>query len=407
MTTRVLPVGAFVCLLRESLEVDPFYSDLWLEGEIRDLSRSSAGHVYFSLRDDDGTLKCVLFRNQALRQFQPLRLGDRAAVHGGLSMYARSGAIQLVADLVRPAGLGTAWLELEYLRQRLTLEGLFDPLRKRLLPEWPHTIGVVTSPNGAAWHDIQTIIGRRYPLTELVLSPAQVQGEGAAESIVAAFDALRDQSDVQVIILARGGGASDDLAAFNDERVIRAVFASHVPVIAGIGHATDRTLVEDAADAYAPTPSAAAEICVPSAAQVAEQVHSLSTRLVWLMSVRTEEAAATTSAASRRLAAVDLGSSIRDRQNSVKAAAERLTQATRSQLDTLDRRVTSTNHVLQALDPRAVLSRGYAALQNADDAQPLFSISQVKQHRALRVTVHDGSFSATVKEPAGANVSAS
>src|SRR5215208_6934165 len=150
MTARLLPVGAFVCLFREALESDPLYADLWLEGEVSDVSRSSAGHVYFSLRDDDGCLKCVLFRGQALRQHHTLRFGDQVVVHGGLSIYPRSGAIQLIADLVQPAGFGAALLELEYLRQRLDAEGLFDPLRKRPLPASPGTIGVMTSSTSSA-----------------------------------------------------------------------------------------------------------------------------------------------------------------------------------------------------------------------------------------------------------------
>src|SRR5918997_2253714 len=303
MTSRLLPVGAFVCLFREALESDPLYSDLWLEGEVTDLSRSSAGHTYFNLRDDDGCLKCVLFRGQALRQFQLPKLGDQIAVHGGLSIYARSGAMQLVADLVRPAGLGAASLELEYLRQRLEDEGLFDPLRKRPLPKSPGTIGVVTSLHGAAWHDIVNVVARRYPLADLILSPAQVQGDGAAESIVRALQTLQDEADVDVVILARGGGASDDLSAFNDERVVRAVFAFRVPVVAGVGHATDRTLVEDVADVVAPTPSAAAELCVPSIADLSERLHALESRLVWSLAARRADAESALLATSHRLIA--------------------------------------------------------------------------------------------------------
>ncbi len=279
MTLRLLPVGAFVYLLRDVLESDPLYSDLWLEGEVLDLSRSSAGHTYFSLGDDDGCLKCVLFRGQALRQHQLPKLGDQVVVHGGLSIYTRTGAMQLVADLVQPAGLGLVSLELEYLRQRLEAEGLFDPLRKRALPAAPRMIGVVTSEHGAAWHDIVEVVGRRFPLAELLLAPAQVQGDGAPESIVQALQAILSGSKVDVIILARGGGATDDLSAFNDERVVRAVFASHVPIVVGVGHATDRTLVEDVADLYAPTPSAAAELCVPSGEALKEQVQTLASRL--------------------------------------------------------------------------------------------------------------------------------
>src|SRR5215217_777716 len=327
MSARLLPVGAFVCLFREALESDPLYADLWLDGEVSDVSRSSAGHVYFNLRDDDGCLKCVLFRGQALRQHYPLRLGDQIVVHGGLSIYPRSGAIQLVADLVQPAGLGAASLELEYLRQRLEAEGLFDPLRKRPLPTSPGTIGVVTSLHGAAWHDIVNVVGRRYPLADLVLSPAQVQGDGAAESIVRALQTLQNEADVDVVILARGGGASEDLSAFNDERVVRAVFASRVPVVTGVGHATDRTLVEDVADVFAPTPSAAAELCVPSIADLSERLHSMESRLIWSMAVRRANADATLREASRRLVASSPSPWLWERRIDIETSALRMRSA--------------------------------------------------------------------------------
>jgi exodeoxyribonuclease VII large subunit len=279
MTPRVLPVGAFVFLFRELLEADPLYSDLWLEGEVSDYSRSSAGHIYFNLSDEDGALKCVLFRRDALRQHQLPQLGARVAVHGTLSIYPRSGSVQLQTDIVRPAGLGAAWLEVERLRQQLEAEGIFDPLRKRPLPPCPRTIGVVTSPHGAAWHDIQEVVGRRHPAAHLVLSPAQVQGQAAVVSIVAAIGALQDETDVELMIIARGGGATDDLSPFNDERVVRAVFGSRIPVVVGIGHATDRTLVEDAADVVAPTPSTAAELSVPSVFEMSERLDRVTARL--------------------------------------------------------------------------------------------------------------------------------
>src|ERR671911_1976917 len=327
MTARFLPVGAFVCLFREGLEADPLYQDLWLEGEVSDLSRSSPGHVYFSLRDEDGCLKCVLFRGQALRQHHTLRIGDQIVVHGGLSIYPRSGAMQLVADLVQPAGLGAASLELEYLRQRLEAEGLFDPLRKRPLPTSPNTIGVVTSLHGAAWHDIVNVVARRYPLADLVLSPAQVQGAGAAESIVQALQSLLQEVNVDVVILARGGGATDDLSAFNDERVVRAVFASRVPVVTGVGHATDRTLVEDVADVYTPTPSAAAEVCVPSIAELGERLLSLESRLIWSLAARRANGDAALDAASRRLLASSPMPRLREHRTEIETAAIRMRRA--------------------------------------------------------------------------------
>ena len=396
MTARLLPVGAFVCLFREALESDPLYADLWLEGEVSDVSRSSAGHLYFSLRDDDGCLKCVLFRGQALRQHHALRFGDQVVVHGGLSIYPRSGAIQLVADLVQPAGFGAASLELEYLRQRLDAEGLFDPLRKRPLPTSPATIGVVTSLHGAAWHDIVNVVGRRYPLADLVLSPAQVQGDGAAESIVRALQMLQNEADVDVVILARGGGASDDLSAFNDERVVRAVFASHVPVVTGVGHATDRTLVEDVADVFAPTPSAAAELCVPSIADLSERLQSMESRLIWSLAVRRANADMALREASRRLVASDPSPQLWKCRTDIETAALRLRGAAVDRISRGMHDVAVAGDVLAALDPAAVLRRGYAALQRSDNGLPVFSVAQVEPGTRIVALLADGALSSSV-----------
>ena len=397
MTARLLPVGAFVCLLREALESDPLYQDLWLEGEVSDLSRSSPGHVYFSLRDDDGCLKCVLFRGQALRQHHTLRIGDQVVVHGGLSIYPRSGAMQLVADLVQPAGLGAASLELEYLRQRLEAEGLFDPLRKRPLPTSPGTIGVVTSLHGAAWHDIVNVVARRYPLADLVLSPAQVQGAGAAESIVQALQSLLQEVNVDVVILARGGGATDDLSAFNDERVVRAVFASRVPVVTGVGHATDRTLVEDVADVYAPTPSAAAEVCVPSIAERGERLLSLESRLIWSLAARRTNGDAALDAASRRLLASSPMPRVQERRSVIGTAAIRMRRAVTDRVSHGKLSVAGSGGVLTALDPVAVLQRGYAALQRSDDALPIFSVAQAETGTTFVALLADGALKSSVE----------
>src|SRR5215217_265791 len=397
MTAQLLPVGAFVCLFREALESDPLYQDLWLEGEVSDLSRSSAGHVYFSLRDDDGCLKCVQFRGQALRRHHTLRIGDQVVVHGGLSIYSRSGAMQLVADLVQPAGLGAASLELEYLRQRLEAEGLFDPLRKRPLPTSPGTIGVVTSLHGAAWHDIVNVVARRYPLADLILSPAQVQGAGAAESIVRALQSLLHEVNVDVVVLARGGGATDDLSAFNDERVVRAVFASRVPVVAGVGHATDRTLVEDVADVFAPTPSAAAELCVPSIADLSERVQSLESRLVWSLATRRAHTETALLSASRRLVAACPVPTVRKRRIDIETTANRMHRAATHRIARSKQRVAVSSAVLVALDPAAVLQRGYAALQRADDGLPVFSVSQAEPGTSIVAQLADGALQSSVE----------
>lgn len=396
MSARVLPVGAFVCLFQELLEADPLYSDLWVEGELTDFSRSAAGHVYFNLRDDDGCLKCVLFREQALRQQHLPAAGTQIIAHGGISIYRRSGSVQLQADLVRPAGPGAAALELEYLRQRLEAEGLFDPSRKRSLPAWPRSIGVVTSLHGAAWHDIQTVIGRRFPLAELVLAPAQVQGDGAPESIASAIESLQQDARVEVVIVARGGGASDDLSAFNDERVVRAVFACRIPVVTGIGHAIDRALVEDVADVAAPTPSVAAELSVPSRGDLAERLRSLDSRLSRSWAVRRAHAESAWLSAGRRLLANHPHMTLDRRQAALHAALDRLQFATDQYFVRRRTELGSSTALLAALDPNAILRRGYASLHMAEDDSPLFRVSAVQPGTPIVARLEDGSLTASV-----------
>lgn len=397
MIGRVLPVGAFVNVFRTLLESDPYYSDLWLEGEIIDLNRSAAGHTYFSLRDDDGALKCVLFRGQSLR-IPPLPTsGMQVAIHGGLTLYTRSGAVQFSVDMVQPAGLGAAALALEYLRRRLAAEGLFDPSRKRELPPWPRIVGVVTSAHGAAWHDIQTVIDRRYPLVSLILSSTAVQGDGAAESIVEAIEALDREVETDIIILARGGGSGDDLSAFNDERVVRAVFACSVPVIVGIGHATDATLVEDVADVVAPTPSAAAELAVPSRDDLSRRFVALSERLDYGFRLHHTAAGDAARSAKLRLERCSPRSRVSVEQQHLAKRREDLRTAVVAYLEDGRHEVESVRELLGALDPAAVLKRGYAVLHDASTARPVFSVSQIEPSRQLLAVLADGTLTATVE----------
>ena len=396
MSAYVLPVGAFVCLFRESLEADPLYSDLWLEGEISDLSQSSKGHVYFSLRDPDGLMRCVMFRRQVMQTPRRPRVGDQVAVHGGLSVYPSSGSLQLVADLVTTAGQGAAALELEYLRQRLEQEGIFDVSRKRPLPIWPRTIGVVTSRSGAAWQDIQSVIARRYPLTQLLLAHAQVQGNGTVESIVTAIELLQLVETVDVIIVARGGGSSDDLAAFNDEAVVRAVFASHVPVVTGVGHATDQTLVEEAADVIAPTPSAAAELCVPSQADLGLRIGQLHSQLAESMHSSLADLQSRAERQTARLLASGPHARLAETMRDIDRAYLRLDAGVVATLAPARGRLHASSAVLEALSPAAVLDRGFAAISLPGESQSLHSVRQAHAGSSATARVADGEIEITL-----------
>ena len=255
------------------LEGDELLQDLWVEGEVRNFNQSGAGHMYFRLADESGALSCVFFRgrNRGVRVEQ----GDEVLAHGQVGIYRDRGDLQLVVDTVRPRGTGVLQAEFERMKAMLEAEGLFAPERKRSLPRYPQRIGVVTSASGAVWHDVQQVLGRRWPLATLVLSPCLTQGDGAASSIAAALGALgRLEGDEapDVVIVARGGGSPEDLWAYNEEPVARAIFASPIPVISAVGHETDFTIADFVADVRAPTPSAAAELVAPDRAEEAARV---------------------------------------------------------------------------------------------------------------------------------------
>ena len=401
MTAQVVPVGILTAYVRDLIEQDSVLSDIWVEGEVSNVFHAQSGHVYFTLKDLDAQLKCVLFKAQAARQRSLPEAGQQTAVHGAVSLYPKDGAIQLYADVVQPAGIGLLALEFEHLRQRLEADGLFDPARKRPLPVRPKTIGVVTSPDGAVWHDIQNVLRRRYPFVEVILAPATVQGDGAPEAITNALYALQDVDRVEVILLARGGGSAEDLAAFNDEYVARTVFACRVPVVTGVGHETDWTIVDWVADLRAPTPSAAAELCVPDVAEIRLRVEEA--RLHVDLEIDRH-----LGVANEQLAAL--------RHRLVQTDPRLRTVAERRKVDDLRRRLDRRQHelirgyragllaqaaLLRALEPNSVLRRGYAVVYDNVTHQPLTTAARLAPGQAISARLASGSFSATITETSG------
>ena len=255
-TPQSRPVGDVARHIKSRLKADPEVNDVWIEGEVRSFNRSGAGHYYFDLADaeTDAALSCAFFRRD--NRGMAVQQGDQVLVHGSADLYLARGSLQIIVDDLRPIGEGVLQAEFERLFRNLGDEGLFNPERKRPLPTYPRRIGVVTSPTGAVWHDIQQVLSRRWPLTALVLSPCLTQGAGAAESIAEGIQRLNlltiDEPDV--IIVARGGGSPEDLWAYNEEPVARAIFASDIPVISAVGHETDVSIADHVADRRAPTP---------------------------------------------------------------------------------------------------------------------------------------------------------
>ena len=276
---RARSVTEVTALVRDAVSAKPELEDLLVEGEISNYSAPSSGHLYFTLKDRQSALSCVCFRAAAMRiPFRPDN-GMVVTVHGRLDIYEQQGRYQLYVDSVEPSGVGALALAVEQRKRALAAEGLFDERLKRPLPLLPRRVVVVTSRSGAAFHDVVTVMGRRAPCVDVVLSPATVQGEGAAETLVLALRRAASVRDADLVLLVRGGGSLEDLMAFNDEALARAIRQSPLPVVCGVGHETDITIADLVADRRAPTPSAAAELCAPSCAELHRQLDARSTRL--------------------------------------------------------------------------------------------------------------------------------
>ena len=282
---RFLTVSQLNTYLRDLLDADDLLNDVWVEGEVSSFNRHFSGHCYFTLKEGDAQIGAVMWKSVAARMATLPANGDAVLAHGRVAFYEVRGQVQLYVDTLRPAGIGVLQAQFERLKERLAAEGLFDQSRKRPLPSLPRRIGIVTSPTGAALQDMLNILRRRYPLAEVIFAPCQVQGAGAVDTIIEALYALYE-TDVDVIIVARGGGAAEDLWTFNDERLARAVFASPVPVVSGVGHETDTTLIDFVADVRAPTPSAAAELVSPDMIELIDDIRQLRNRLNAAMTQR-------------------------------------------------------------------------------------------------------------------------
>lgn len=393
--TAILPISQLTMILKGIIEDDDALHDVWVDGEISNLTIARSGHAYFTLKDDESQLASVMWKNAVIRQHPMPREGDRVIAHGNVTVYHPRGTVQLQVDLMQPHGAGLIQLQLEQLRQKLEAEGLFDADRKRPLPTFPRTIGVVTSASGAVWHDIQVVMERRYPLAELVLSPSMVQGEGAAQSLVAALQRLQDEAAPDVIIIGRGGGSAEDLLAFNDERVVRAIFACKVPVISAVGHETDVTLADSVADVRAATPSAAAELAGPELAMIDATLVEARQRLVALMDEAFATRAQRLDDLQDRLARVSPASGLQALAQEVAGFQARATVSIRHALRLARRDLGAQSELLQALAPQQMFARGYAFVQTPAGA-PVRSVTNVRAGDEIFTIVRDGTITSTV-----------
>ncbi len=382
--------------VRQLLEEDARLQALAVGGEVSDPRTPASGHLYFTLKDEGAQLRCVMWRNAVLQRGGPPRHGERVIVYGHLSVYEAGGQYQLYCEAIVPVGAGDLNARLEALRARLLAEGLFDDERKRPLPPLPRIIGVVTSPDAAAFQDVLTVLRRRYPLARVVLSPTLVQGDEAPPQIVAALAALNAREDVDVILLVRGGGSLEDLWAFNDERVVRAVAASRVPVVAGVGHEVDITLADFAADLRAPTPSAAAELATPTLEDLGLRVRQMGESLRLLAEAELAARRTQMVMLSREVVYLSPTARIANARQYVDGLAARLRGAAQSTLALQRERIRGLGGALGKLNPAATLARGYAMAM--DEAGKLLqSANQVGIGDKIRVRLHRGVLRAAVE----------
>jgi exodeoxyribonuclease VII large subunit len=391
---RILRVTDLNRRVRSLLDTDAVLADVWVEGEVSQPSYPASGHCFFTLKDAQSQVRAALFREELARAMVRPEHGMNVIVHGRVRAYEPQGIYQLYVTSITPAGAGDLHARYEQLRAKLAGEGLFDESRRRTVPRWPRRIGVVTSEQGAVWRDIGNVLRRRYPLVELVLSPCVVQGAAAAPAIVRALRRIYATEDIDTIILARGGGSLEDLWGFNDERVVRTVADAPVPIIVGVGHESDTTLSDFAADLRAPTPSAAAELATPDGTQLPTILDRLRDRASAALLSRAAERRRFLEAEVRALGSLapDIGAA---RQRT----ADLVDRGARAVSDRLERRrmtVDAARDALRTLSPAATLERGYAVARLADGAI-LRDASLAKAGDALAVVLARGTVEVRVE----------
>ncbi|MCC6802598.1 MAG: exodeoxyribonuclease VII large subunit [Anaerolineae bacterium] len=382
--------------IRWMFERDDALQDLWVEGEVSGFKRAQpSGHCYFALKDGKAQIDCAMWRSSAQQQAVLPKDGDAVLAHGYVSIYEERSKYQFYVDRIRPIGIGDLFYQFELLKAKLDAEGLFDPARKRPLPPFPRRIGVVTSPNAAAFQDVQNVLRRRFPLVEVLLSPTLVQGIDAPAQIIRALERLNAHDDLDAILVCRGGGSLEDLWAFNDEGVAHAIAASRVPVVSGVGHETDFTIADFAADVRAPTPSAAAELLTPDFEELRYGLERASRDLDSVFAYcigRQRDSLAEQARALRQLSPL---AQVRAHRQRIDDWGAHIASAHRGRLALLRERVVAREGALRAANPQAILERGYALVTDAESGARITSVN----YAVGRITVrfHDGAVEAKVE----------
>ena len=372
------------------------FSNIWVQGEISNFKHHSSGHIYFSMKGGDAVLRCVMFKENARNlRFNPVD-GMKVIVKGDIRVYEKKGYYQFYVHEMKAGGMGEFYIAFLKLKEKLKKEGLFDEKYKKKIPSIPEKIGVITSPTGAAIQDITNVIRRRYPV-KIVLAPVHVQGLQASEEIKKAIEALNEQEDIDVIILARGGGSLEDLWAFNEEKVARAIFSSRIPIISAIGHESDYTISDFVADRRAPTPSAAAEMVVPDRQELMERLKVMKNRMMAAMENKISFYRSIISALEERRAMRIPLEMVERGYVALSEMGEELRKDMMNYLERKKEYMNSLFNILKTLSPISVLQRGYTICMKENE-KVIGSINMVDVGETMKVIFKDGEAKANVRE---------
>ena len=373
---------------------------IWVEGELSNIARPASGHVYFTLKDNSAQVKAAFFRQRQRGPTISFKDGDQVLACGRVSLYEPRGDYQLIVEQLEAVGEGALRRQFEVLKKKLAAEGLFDAARKRVLPTLPRRIGVITSPTGAAIRDIISVLRRRFPSIPVIIYPAAVQGDAAPAELMRALETANRRAECDVLILGRGGGSLEDLAAFNDEALARAIFASSLPIVSGVGHEIDFTIADFVADVRAPTPSGAAEIAVPDQQDWLRALEALATRIARHGRRTLENLGQTLDWLSRRLVQSSPSATLQRSATRLGSLQQRLGAAAQSAVANVNHRLALAMRGLHSVSPLATLERGYAIVADAGSGKVLLRAADAAVGDDIRARLADGELIATVKKNA-------
>lgn len=397
MEEKILSVSQVNAYIKSMMDNDALLCNVCVRGEISNYKLYSSGHHYFSIKDADGALRCVMFRSSAVRlRFRPEN-GMKVLVTGRISVFPRDGAYQLYCTSLTPDGVGDLYVAFEQLKAKLAAEGLFDPAHKKPLPKFPHRIAIITSGAGAAVMDMLRILGKRYPLSKVMILPVRVQGVEAPAEIAGAIRYANRHQIADIIITGRGGGSIEDLWAFNDERVARAVYASEIPVISAVGHEPDVTICDFVADVRAATPSNGAELAAPDQTQLRNQLQNAQSRLLEAMTKQLKLSRQTLDALAAKRVLQSPENYLQDKRMQLDYLHQQLIAASQRQVAEKKQRFIRLTASLEAMSPLKVLSRGYSVVR-AEDGTLVTDASRMRTGDRIRVQMQKGSLTACVEQ---------